>query len=58
MLPPWNKCFRASTPKNMRNLSNPPTALDDLVFHLLVYCDMHGKGVFVPKSLIFHMVKV
>lgn len=54
---PWNKCFRASVLKNMRNLTNPPTVLDDLVFHLLAYCDMHSKVVFVPKSLICYMVR-
>ncbi len=54
---PWNKCFRASVLKNMRNLTNPPTVLDDLAFHLLAYCDMHGKVVFVPKSLICYMVR-
>lgn len=54
---PWNKCFRATLLKNMRNLSSPPTVLDDLAFHLLVYCDAHGKVVFVPKSLICYMVR-
>ena len=54
---PWNKCFRASVLKNMRNLTNPPTVLDDLVFHLLAYCDLHGKVVFVPEALICYMVR-
>lgn len=54
---PWNKCFRASVLKSMRNLSNPPTVLDDLAFHLLAYCDMHGSVVFVPKSLVHYMVR-
>ena len=54
---PWNKCFRASVLKQMRNLSNPPTVLDDLAFHLLAYCDMHGKVVFVPGSYIRYMVR-
>ena len=54
---PWNKCFRATTLKNMRNLTNPPTVLDDLAFHLLVYCDLHGKVVFVPGSYIRYMVR-
>ena len=54
---PWNKCFRASVLKGMRNLSNPPTVLDDLAFHLLAYCDMHGSVVFVPKSLVHYMVR-
>ncbi|WP_455139260.1 glycosyltransferase family 2 protein [Thermophilibacter sp.] len=54
---PWNKCFRASILKGMRNLSQPPTVLDDLAFHLLAYCDMHGKVTFVPKSLVRYMVR-
>ena len=54
---PWNKCFRSETLKNMRNLTNPPTVLDDLAFHLLAYCDLHGKVVFVPKSLVCYMVR-
>lgn len=54
---PWNKCFRASVLKSMRNLSDPPTVLDDLAFHLLAYCDMRGRVVFVPKSLVRYMVR-
>ena len=54
---PWNKCFRASILKGMRNLSQPPTVLDDLAFHLLAYCDMRGTVTFVPKSLVRYMVR-
>lgn len=54
---PWNKVFRASVLKSMRNLTDPPTVLDDLAFHLLAYCDMLGKVVFVPKSLVRYMVR-
>lgn len=54
---PWNKCFRANVLKGMRNLQEPPTVLDDLAFHLLAYCDMHGKVEFVPKSLVRYMVR-
>ena len=54
---PWNKCFRASILKQMRNLTNPPTVLDDLAFHLLAYCDMHGKVVYVPGSYVRYMVR-
>lgn len=54
---PWNKCFRASVLKHMRNLTNPPTVLDDLAFHLLAYCDMHGKVVYVPGSYVRYMVR-
>lgn len=54
---PWNKCFKTETLKNMRNLTNPPTVLDDLAFHLLAYCDLHGKVAYVPKSLVCYMVR-
>lgn len=55
---PWNKCFRASILKNMRNLTNPPSVLDDLAFHLLAYLDVKGKITFVPESLVRYMVRV
>lgn len=54
---PWNKCFKASVLKQMHNLTNPPTVLDDLAFHLLVYCELHGRVVFVPGSYIRYMVR-
>ena len=54
---PWNKCFRASVLKNMRNLTNPPTVLDDMAFHLLAYMNMRGKVVFTPKPLVHYMVR-
>lgn len=54
---PWNKAFRASLLKNMRNLEEPPTVLDDLVFHLLVYLDCKGTIAFSPKPLINYMVR-
>ncbi|WP_303214204.1 glycosyltransferase [uncultured Enorma sp.] len=54
---PWNKAFRSSLLKNMRNLDEPPSVLDDLVFHLLVYLDCKGSIVFSPKSLINYMVR-
>ena len=54
---PWNKCFKASVLKQMHNLTNPPTVLDDLAFHLLAYCELHGKVVFVPGSYIRYMVR-
>ena len=54
---PWNKAFRASLLKNMRNLDEPPTVLDDLVFHLLVYLDCKGTVAFSPKPLINYMVR-
>lgn len=54
---PWNKCFRASVLKEMSNLSEPPTVLDDLAFHLLAYAEMHGTVAFVPNSLVRYMVR-
>lgn len=54
---PWNKCFRADILKNMRNLENPPAVLEDIAFHLLAYCDMHGKVVFVSDALVHYMVR-
>lgn len=54
---PWNKCFRASVLKHMRNLSNPPTVLDDMAFHLLAYLDMHGTVAYAPKPLVHYMVR-
>ena len=54
---PWNKTFRASLLKNMRNLEEPPSVLDDLIFHLLVYLDCKGTIVFSPKPLINYMVR-
>lgn len=54
---PWNKCFRAKILKGMRNLTNPPSVLDDLAFHLLAYLDVRGKITFVPESLVRYMVR-
>ena len=54
---PWNKCFRASVLKSMRDLSNPPSVLDDMAFHLLAYLDMTGTVAFAPKSLVHYMVR-
>lgn len=54
---PWNKVFRASILKNMRDLPFPPPVLDDLMFHLLAYLDMTGKVVFAPKPLVKYMVR-
>ena len=54
---PWNKIFRASVLKSMRDLPTPPPVLDDLMFHWLAYLDMHGTVTFVPKSLVNYMVR-
>lgn len=54
---PWNKIFKASLLKDMRNLENPPSVLDDLVFHLLVYLDARGKVCFTPTPLINYMIR-
>lgn len=54
---PWNKFFRAELLKNMTDLQDPPPVLDDLFFHLLIYKDMEGKVVFVPKILVNYLVR-
>ena len=54
---PWNKFFRAELLKKMTDLQDPPPVLDDLVFHLLIYKDMQGKVVFVPKILVNYLVR-
>ena len=54
---PWNKIFRASILKQMRDLPAPPPVLDDIAFHLLAYLDMKGETVFVPRSLVNYMVR-
>lgn len=54
---PWNKIFRSSVLKSMRDLPAPPPILDDLMFHLLAYLDMKGSVVFVPQSLVNYMVR-
>lgn len=54
---PWNKAFRASLLKNIRNLDEPPSVLDDLVFHLLAYLNCKGTVAFSPKPLINYMVR-
>lgn len=54
---PWNKAFRASILKSMNDLDDPPTVLDDLAFHLLVYLAAHGKVVFSNVPLINYMVR-
>lgn len=54
---PWNKAFRASLLKNMRDLENPPTVPDDLAFHLLVFLGARGKVAFSDKALIIYMVR-
>ena len=54
---PWNKLFRASILKRLRDLNSPPPVLDDLAFHLIAYPKMDKSVVFVPKSLINYMVR-
>lgn len=54
---PWNKAFRATALRRMHDLSCPPPVLDDLLFHLLAYLEMHGTVVFSPKPLINYMVR-
>ena len=54
---PWNKAFRSSILKSMNDLEEPPTVLDDLAFHLLVYLEARGKVVFSDVPLINYMVR-
>lgn len=56
---PWNKFFKASILKNLRDLECPPPVLDDLIFHLLIYLDLqqHGKIAFCPKCLVNYVVR-
>ena len=54
---PWNKVFRASTLKNMHDLTEPPPVLDDLMFQLLAYLEGRGRVAFVPASLVNYMVR-
>lgn len=55
---PWNKLFRSSILKRLKDLSAPPPVLDDLVFHLLAYQYMNGPVVFVPYSLVNYLVRI
>lgn len=54
---PWNKCFRAGILKKLHNLTDPPTVLDDMAFHLLAYLGMYGTVAFSPKPLVHYMVR-
>lgn len=54
---PWNKVFRASILKGMRDLPTPPPVLDDLMFHWLAYLNMRGTVAFVPRSLVNYMIR-
>jgi glycosyltransferase involved in cell wall biosynthesis len=53
----WNKAFRASALKGMRDLDRPPLVLEDLLFHLLAYLQMTGKVVFSTEVCINYMVR-
>lgn len=54
---PWNKIFRASVLKGLKDLSTTPPVLDDLLFHWIAYLEMDGRVVFVPESLVNYMVR-
>lgn len=54
---PWNKAFRTSILKRMRDLTCPPPVLDDLLFHWLAYAEMDGKVVFNAESCVNYMVR-
>ena len=52
----WNKLYKAELLKNMKNLSNPPRILDDMMFLLLVY--LNTKTIaFINDPLYYYMVR-
>jgi len=54
---PWNKLWRASILKNMHDLTAPPKVLDDMLFQMLAFLDMHGTVVFTPHDLVNYMIR-
>ena len=52
----WNKLYKAEVLKNMKNLSNPPRILDDMMFLLLAY--LNTKTIsFINDPLYYYMVR-
>lgn len=52
----WNKLYKADVLKNMKNLSNPPRILDDMMFLLLAY--LNTKTIsFINDPLYYYMVR-
>lgn len=54
---PWNKLFRASVMRKMKDLPAPPPVLDDMLFHELFYLEACGKVTFVPTPFVNYMVR-
>ena len=52
----WNKLYKAELLKNMKNLSNPPRILDDMMFLLLVYLNTRTIS-FINDPLYYYMVR-
>lgn len=54
---PWNKLWRAPILKGMHDLEAPPKIMDDMLFQMLAFLNMHGKIVFTPENVINYMVR-
>lgn len=52
----WNKIFKSSLLKNLPDLENPPTVLEDMMFFLLTCLNVKKIG-FLPEYLYFYMVR-
>lgn len=52
----WNKLYKAEVLKNLKNLSNPPKILDDMMFLSLAYLNVK-KIVFIKDPLYYYMVR-
>lgn len=52
----WNKLYKADVLKNLKNLSNPPRILDDMMFLSLAYLNAK-KIVFIKDPLYYYMVR-
>lgn len=52
----WNKIYRAEILKDMKNLSNPPRVLEDMMFLCLIYLKTKTIG-FMPEVLYHYMVR-
>lgn len=52
----WNKIFKATLFKNMKDMENTPRIFEDILFNNLAYMNAH-KVVFVKESLINYTVR-
>lgn len=52
----WNKIYKADALKKMKNLSNPPKILDDMMFLLLVYLNVKTIS-FINDPLYYYMIR-